>query len=172
MKLKRFKQSLKSLEKLNSKSKLRKVDKLLKRYPNNSYLLVLRGKLIQRQKDDNGPSLKDAENNLTDASILDPDSVSSLIELGFFNDVLMVKPKKAKKYFDRAITLAAHQLVTALVGRSIMLEDKEMTGDLDKKDVLKPLKLTAAIIDYCGDDITDNFILDQMKEIMEKYKNE
>ncbi len=100
------------------------VDRLLELSPNNPYLLVQRGELIQLQNgDEELPTLEDAKAALVSAVALDPDSPNALIELGYFVYAIEDDAKTAAKHFEKAVKLSADLFAQALVGHAEALSE-------------------------------------------------
>lgn len=102
---------------------LAQVDRLLKDWPDNPHLLILRGNLIQLQEDDAGPTLKDAKRALQRAVDLDEESPSALIELGHFLNASEDDAKAAAKCFAKAIRLCKRLLKEALLAQAKVLSE-------------------------------------------------
>jgi tetratricopeptide (TPR) repeat protein len=131
MKVQTFKKSLASVLTLWSEgdyeSALREVEVLLKTWPGNAQLHVMRAGLIQLQ---DGPTaaLHDAKQSLEEAVALDEASPAAAIELGHFFDAVEDDPKAASKVYSKAIVQLRRLLVEALIGQAKALLQ------LDKKD--------------------------------------
>jgi tetratricopeptide (TPR) repeat protein len=103
---------------------LSEVERLLKVWPNNPRLLVMRADLIQLQDDVDGiPTLEDAKSDLELAADLDEDSPDALIELGYFLFVHDDDAKEALKRFDKAVYLCVDLFTQALVGHAEALAE-------------------------------------------------
>jgi tetratricopeptide (TPR) repeat protein len=103
---------------------LSEVERLLKVWPNNPHLLVMRAELIQLQDDVDGtPTLEDAKSDLELAAGLDEDSPEALIELGYFLFVNDDDAKEALKRFDKAVYLCVDLFTQALVGHAEALAE-------------------------------------------------
>ena len=106
---------------------LKKLDSLLKHESLkwNPYLLVLHSELIQRREKTNGGhwTLESAELDLHNAVVLDPSSADAKIELGWFLQNVLDKPKRALPCFEQAIALCRDQLHSAMLGNVECLYD-------------------------------------------------
>jgi len=95
------------------------VERLLKEWPDNPQLLIMRAELAQLQADANGAyALEDARSDLVRAASLDPDSPDALIELGYFSFVHDDDAGEAAKHFDKAVHRCVDLLTQALVGHA------------------------------------------------------
>jgi tetratricopeptide (TPR) repeat protein len=97
------------------------VDRLLKDWPDNPYLLTMRGNLIQLQEKDTGPTLDDAKRALRRAVDLDGESPQALIELGHFLNATEDDVQAASDCFAKAIRLSERLLREALLGQAKVL---------------------------------------------------
>lgn len=121
MKVQTFKRSLASVQRLWSAghydTALREVEVLLKTWPGNAHLHLLRAGLIQLQ-DEPTATLDDAKQSLGEAIALDEASPAAAIELGHFFDAVEDDPKAASKVYSKAIVQSRRLLVEALIGQT------------------------------------------------------
>lgn len=97
-------QRLWKAERFNDALKL--VDQLLSKSPDCPYLLVTRGMLIQLLDHQNGPALREAEENFLKALTLAPESLDALEELAHFYDAVEPNATKAKFYASEYVKRA------------------------------------------------------------------
>src|SRR5207248_32513 len=102
---------------------LNQVNDLLRNWPDNPRLLVMRACLIQLQDNGNGPSLEDAKADLRRAILLDDQSPSPLLELAHFQLAVEDNPRVACKTFERVANLARALLKEALLGQADALSE-------------------------------------------------
>lgn len=113
------------------------VEELLHEWEDQPALLVLRGELIQLQKE-HGPSLEDAAVTLKRATTLDERNGDAWLEFGHFQFAVDDDAKAAEKSFQRAIATSSETLISALIGRAGALE--EMGRKRDAFDCLSIAK--------------------------------
>jgi tetratricopeptide (TPR) repeat protein len=114
---------------------LNEVERLLKDWPYNPQLLIMRADLIQLQDEVDGePTSSDAKSDLEMAASLDEDCPTALIELGYFVFAVEDDAKTASKHFQKAIRLCRSLLKDALTGQAKALvelgRDAEALGCL------------------------------------------
>ena|SRR5260370_38379095 len=102
---------------------LKEADRLLKRWPDNPRLLVMRASLIQLQESNQAPPLENAKKDLQRAVQLDDQSPFNLIELGHFQLAVEDDCQAARKTFDKAVRLCRSSLKEALLGQAEALSE-------------------------------------------------
>lgn len=102
---------------------LKLADDLLRDWPDQPQLLVLRGRLIQLQESPSGPTLDDAKSAFERAIDLDPESPAALIELGHYFYAVEDDSKRAAQCFEQAVHLTKQLLKDALMGQAKALSD-------------------------------------------------
>ncbi|WP_045825406.1 hypothetical protein [Teredinibacter turnerae] len=71
-------------------------------YPQSEKLWIMRGDLLQLVDYDDGYDLKESERCYRQAIGINPKSHEAYLELAHFIEVVLAKPRKAKKYFEKA----------------------------------------------------------------------
>ena len=96
---------------------LAKVEALLKTWPGNPHLHVLRASLVQLQEEPKY-DLDEAKQALQQAIELDKESPSALIELGHFLDNVEDDPQTAIKAYAEGVSPARRLLLDGLIGQA------------------------------------------------------
>lgn len=104
------------------------VGELLRDWPDQPRLLVLRAELIQLQEDEKAPGLDEAKADLQRAVELDEESPTALIELGRFLSAVEDDAGSAAKCFDKAASLCVRLLKDALLAQA------EVLAELDRRE--------------------------------------
>lgn len=130
-----FKRSLASVMRLWGREDYDKafseVEEMLKIWPGNSHLHILRSNLAQLQED-HALSLDDTRQSLLDARELDPSSPAAPFELAHFLDAVDDDPKAAVKAYGDSIAQARKLLIEGLIGQAKALLQLDRTRDLDQ----------------------------------------
>lgn len=95
---------------------------LLRRWPDNPYLLRLHAELTQLSAH-GGEPLESAKKNLQRATELDPESPQAHVELGHYLFAVEGNSRSALEQFDRALALAQECLLDALQGKAKAVAD-------------------------------------------------
>lgn len=82
------------------------IDRLLTGHPDCPYLLVFRSILITLENTGTGPSLREAEQDLLQASAVDKSYLPALEELAHYYDAVEPDQKKARLYAAKYVELA------------------------------------------------------------------
>ena len=102
---------------------LREVEALLRNWPGNAHLHLLRASLVQLQEEPRH-ELDEAKAALESAVALEGDSPAAAIELGYFLDHVEDAPAAASGAFAAAIAAARKLLIDALVGQARALQQQ------------------------------------------------
>lgn len=102
---------------------LQLVDELLKSWPENPSLLVLRAELIQSADFDDAPPLNEAKDALVRAVELNPDAAEPRLELAHFLFAVEDNRKEAIKHFDEAQKICERQLRETLTAKAKALAE-------------------------------------------------
>ena len=89
---------------------LAKLERVLPRHQECSYLWTLRGDLIQLHETQEGPPLKEAAASYRKALKLDPNNLYAIESLAHFYDAVDLKPARAKHYAEAYIAKAKRRL--------------------------------------------------------------
>jgi hypothetical protein len=103
------------------------VESLLKMWPGNAHLHILKASLIQLQ-DDPKYDLEEAKETLLRAAELDKGSPAAAIELGYFLDNVEDNPEAARKAYAEAVSCARNLLIDGLIGQAkayLQLQQRE-----------------------------------------------
>lgn len=106
---------------------LSEVESLLKVWPGNPHLHILRASLVQLQEEPKY-DLDEAKQALQQAAELDKDSPAASIELGHFLDNVEDNPQGAVKAYGEGVTTARRLLIDGLIGQAkayLQLDQKE-----------------------------------------------
>jgi tetratricopeptide (TPR) repeat protein len=106
---------------------LAEVQSLLKTWPGNPHLHVLKASLVQLQEEPNY-DLDEARKALHQAIELDRASPAASIELGHFLDNVADDPRSAIKAYAEGVAAARHLLIDGLIGQA------KAYRQLDKND--------------------------------------
>jgi hypothetical protein len=130
-KLRGFKQKLSTVSRLwearDYDTALAEVESMLKTWPGNAHLHILRASLVQLQEDPKH-DLDEAKRALQQAVEFDKGSPAAAIELGHFLDNVEDDPHAASKVYAEGVTVARHLLIDGLIGQA------KVFRQLDKRD--------------------------------------
>jgi tetratricopeptide (TPR) repeat protein len=173
-----FKQKLATVSRLWEEKQydtaLAEVESLLKIWPGNAHLHLLRARLVQLQEDPKY-DLDEAKRALQQAVEFDKDSPAAAIELGHFLDNVADDPRAASKVHAEGVTTARHLLIDALIGQAkvfrqldkreeflrCLLEVLQLARfDTDQKRAAKP---EASVPDIIWESPTGQFHIIQLK---------
>jgi len=119
--LRAFKQKLSTVNRLWEKkdydTALAEVEDLLKVWPGNAHLHILRASLVQLQEDPKY-SLDEAKKALQQAVELDKSSPAGAIELAHFLDAVRDNPQAASESYAEGVAVARQLLIEGLLGQA------------------------------------------------------
>ena len=107
---------------------LNEVESMLKSWPGNPHLHVLRACLIQLQEDPK-LDLDEAKQALRQAIELDKSSPEASVELGHFLDCIEDDPQAAVKAYGDGVAAARHLLIDGLIGQAKACRQLERWDD-------------------------------------------
>jgi tetratricopeptide (TPR) repeat protein len=126
MSLSTFKKGLTAIKALKRRgaygAALARVEELLRAWPDNPHLLLLRSTLIQLG-DESSPPLEEARAAIERGIALDPDNPIAHLELGWFKYAIEDNAKQSVRHFEAAIDLAQRLLRDALTGKAKALAE-------------------------------------------------
>jgi tetratricopeptide (TPR) repeat protein len=120
-----FKQNVSSVMRLWGEEKyaeaLAEVERLLRGWPGNARLHILRASLVQLQGDPEH-GLDEVKQDLRRAIDLDKESPAGPIELGHFLDAVEDDPRSASRAYAEGVTAARRLLIDGLIGQAKALQ--------------------------------------------------